>query len=403
MKLRILIILVIIICNNLYSSEWNIYIDADYTGAKESSESIEKGIKLALKRYLPKSISINIISMDHRGNSRRSKAHIEEFSKDPKGLAMYCGLHSPPVLANINIINQNRVILLDPWAAATPITRTPDKNGDNWIFRLSIDDSQAGEVIVSYSIDIEKFKNPILILEDTGWGKANEKTIINALKSRGINSPKVVWFDWKVGNLGIKKIVSDILEYESDVIFLVANYSEGTKILKEISLMDNEIPVRSHWGITGRDLYRDLHNELNNHNLDLKFIQTSFLFTNNNLTEYQLEVWNNINQTFPEIKEYKDLKAPLGFIHSYDLTKILIESLKKVPDSNNIELIRNQLRVALESSNSSVTGLIKNYSNPFSTYTPINYFAHEALSIKDFRMAEYNSKGEIVISNGFEK
>lgn len=401
MKVKILIILVILFCNTLFSNEWNIYIDADYTGAKESSESIEKGIKLALKKYLPKDISINIISLDHRGNSRRSRAHIEEFSNDPNALAMFCGLHSPPVLANLSLINQNRVILLDPWAAATPITRTPDENGDNWVFRLSIDDSQAGEVIVAYSIDIEKYIRPIIILEDTGWGKANEKTIINALKSRGIDSPKILWFDWKVGNLGIKKIISDVIEYKSDVILLVANYSEGANILKEISQINNKIPVRSHWGITGRDLFNDLHNELKNHNLDLKFIQTSFLFTNNNLTNYQLEVWNDIKQSYTDIKEYKDLKAPLGFIHSYDLTKILIEALKKIGSSNDIILTRNQLRLALESSNTQVNGLIKIYKHPFSSYNSESFFAHEALRIKDFKMANYNSKGEIVISDGF--
>jgi len=47
-----------------------------------------------------------------------------------------------PYIKNRGLINKNNIPLLVPWAAGGPITRYPQS--DNWVFRLSIDDSKAG-------------------------------------------------------------------------------------------------------------------------------------------------------------------------------------------------------------------------------------------------------------------
>lgn len=381
----------------LFSNNWNIYIDADFTGAKESSEAIKKGVELALDRYLPEEMQVNIIVKNHRGNAKRSLSHLKEFYKDPKGLVIFCGLHSPPVLANLNYINNKKIVLLDPWAAATPITRTPDKNDINWVFRLSVDDSQAGEVITSNAVDKEGFKKPLLLLEDTGWGKANEITFKKAIKMRGLAAPQVLWFDWQLGDIGAKQIMSDIIAYKPDVIFLVANAIEGETLLKEITRSKARIPVRSHWGITGGSLCVKCQDELKSDNLNLEFIQTSFLFTNKKLTKYQKDTWNLLKQKYPSITSYKNLKAPLGFIHAYDLTKILISTLTNIKSDKNIEEQREQLRTELENITSPINGLIKTYRQPFDGNK--GAFSHEALYKEDFKMGYFNKKGEIVLKD----
>lgn len=389
--LSFIILYLLFVSSTLCSVEWNIYIDADFSNATESSESIQLGIEVALERYLPDGYHIDIIPLDHRGNSRRSLKNLETFKSDPKGIAVFCGLHSPPVLSNLNYINENKLVLLDPWAAATAITRTPDEDGRNWIYRLSIDDSQAGEVITAHSLDKEGFKRPLLLLEDTGWGRANEKTFKKALNDKNMETPQILWFNWQLGKLGAKKIISDIMSYNPDVIFLVANAIEGEMLLREIANMDKVIPVRSHWGITGGHLYKQLKDEINSNKLNLKFIQTSFLFTNKNLTSYQQRTWDFLSSYRPEIQKWVDLKAPLGFIHAYDLTKILIEVLPRIDTSQTIEEQRIQLREVMESDLPVINGLIKMYQNPF------NQASHEALNKDDFQMGRYSETGAIVL------
>jgi len=75
----------------------------------------------------------------------RFKKHLNRYLEDPKALLIFSGLHSPPLLANRELINQQGILILDPCTAAGSITRYAAEK--NWIFRLSIDDSKAGYVI----------------------------------------------------------------------------------------------------------------------------------------------------------------------------------------------------------------------------------------------------------------
>ena len=99
---------------------WHVYIDADWSHSFNSSQAIEWGLKTALYRHdnIVAGRPVTIIRTDHRGNSRRSTKNLQDFLADPNGLAVFCGMHSPPVLANLNLIQQQGVLLLDPWAAA---------------------------------------------------------------------------------------------------------------------------------------------------------------------------------------------------------------------------------------------------------------------------------------------
>lgn len=376
-----------------------LYIDADRTGVSASGRSIEQGIRLALSEinYRIGDYSLEPVIKDHRGNSRRSTLHINQYLKDPQGLAIFCGLHSPPVLANLKLINSKGVLLLDPWAAAGPITRSPASDGKNWVFRLSVDDTKAGEVITSYAIDREGFKRPILLLEDTGWGRSNRRNMLTALSKRGITPDRVIFFDWNIGEAGAREILADIWKLKADVIFMVANAPEGKTFVKAMAEREPEdrLPIRSHWGITGGDFFESLGPAILTREVDLKFIQTSFSFINSPLSPFAEDVLKRAVNLFPDINGAADIKAPCGFIHGYDLTRILIEALKEVELTGRIEEDRELVRKRLESLKRPVKGLIKNYRRPFGPYSAADNSAHEALNIDDFRMAFYLKNGTI--------
>ena len=116
----------------------HIYLDADMTGAKSSTVSIERGIRTALAENgnMLGGRPVELMVLNHRGNSARSLANLKKYLVDQDALAVFAGLHSPPLLAHRQFINDNQILVLDPWAAAGPITRPPD--GNNWIDRKSV-------------------------------------------------------------------------------------------------------------------------------------------------------------------------------------------------------------------------------------------------------------------------
>ena len=378
---------------------YNIYIDADYSNHYESSFSIEKGLNVAFKNSNFKILNkkIKIIRKDHRGNSARCERHIKQYLNDPNALAMVSGIHSPPLLASRKMINENNVLFLVPWAAAGPITRYPSEK--NSIFRLSVDDSKAGVVIVNFAVKQKKYKKPFLLLENTGWGKSNKKTMSATLEKLGISNYIISWYDWGLKSSGAKSIISNALKANCDVIILVGNAIEGKVICNAAaSLPDNKrLPMLSHWGIIGGNFHKLVLHE-NREKIDLHFIQTKFSFMNNNLNSFAKNVFSSAQNLYPQIKQKKDILAPTGFIHAHDLGLLLLEAGNQIESKGkNIQSIRIAMKESLESLKKPVQGLIKTYKTPFSIYSDNNKDAHEALGIDDFKMAKFGKSDEILL------
>ena len=376
---------------------YKIYIDADFSSTQASSNAIKQGIEVALaeENFQIENFNFELVIKNHRGNSLRSKRNLEAFLTDQQALIIFSGLHSPPLLTNKKFINNNKILMLDPWAAAGPITRS---NGqENWIFRLSIDDSNAGTFITKQALK-EGFKKPLLLLEDTGWGRSNERTMTQALQQSNIKPSDVKWFNWGLGINHAKLLLREAKLAGSDVIFFVGNANEGKVFFKAMAELEDNIrlPIRSHWGITGGNFAETINAEQRKE-LDLLFIQTQFSFLTQPQTALAKKVFKQTSSRYPMIKKASDIKAQTGFIHAYDLTKILISAIKQAGLSGNTNLDKQAIKVALENLKKPVSGLIKNYKKPFSQYSKSNVNAHEALSINDYVMAYYDDSNNIVL------
>ena len=100
---------------------------------------------------------------------------------------------------------------------------------------------------------------------------------------------------------------------------------------------------------------------------------------------------------YPKINTANDIKAPTGFIHAYDLTKLLITAIKQSGLTGDKHHDRQAIKSALEQLKSPVQGLIKNYQTPYSPYTLNNINAHEALDVTDYAMGYYQADNSVTL------
>lgn len=377
-----------------------IYQDADLSNHSESSEAIQKGVEVAFSEIgnIINEYKVEFKYLDHRGNVIRSKQNYEKFLADPQALAIYSGIHSPPLIRNRTFINENEALTLVPWAAGGPITR--HASAENWVFRLSVDDTRAAPVIIDYAIEEKGCENPHLLLEDSPWGNSNLKNMSEALEGHGITTPDVTRFGWNLADQGARILVRRIIDTGSDCIILVSNAIEGAVIAQALIDTQGNIPIISHWGITGGDFHEKI-SATHRKNLDLIFIQSCFSFTNSQQTEFSNQVFNTLKtHSNGKITTSKDLKSAVGFVHAYDLTKLLIAAIEQAGLTGQIKKDRDTIRQALENLQSPVQGLIKTYEKPYSVFDAkkaIN--AHEALHKENYCMAYYSDENEILIVN----
>ena len=127
--LLIAMIFVTYVAQAIPKPTYQLILDADFTGTKASSIAIERGIRTALAEHNNSAggYQLELVLRDHHGSTPRSKKNLKDVVKNPQALAVFSGLHSPPLLANRSFINNNQILLLDPWAAASPFFLTPDE------------------------------------------------------------------------------------------------------------------------------------------------------------------------------------------------------------------------------------------------------------------------------------
>lgn len=390
-----------------YSQEktLTIYQDADISHHQESAKAIQQGIEVAFNEIDNEiqGYKIEFKYLDQRSNIIRSKRNYQTFLNDPSALVIFSGNRSPPLIKNRTFINKNEALTLVPWAAGGPVTRYPSK--ENWIFRLSVDDTQAAPVIIDYAINTKQCKKPHLFLENTPWGDSNLIRMRKELVKYNINNPDVTRFNLSIKQQGAQTLLREVLNKGSDCIVLVSNASEGVIIANEvINLTHNErLPIISHWGITGGDFHKKINTQQRD-KLDLHFIQSCFSFTNSEQSVLAKKVFTQLKQhSNGKIAEPKDLASAVGFIHAYDLTKLLIQAIQQTKLTSDMPKNRNAIRLALENIKKPIQGLVKNYTKPFSVFNKnTNNNAHEALSSKDYCMGNYGASDEILVSQNHE-
>jgi branched-chain amino acid transport system substrate-binding protein len=376
-----------------------IYLDVDRPGILASSVAIERGIRTALDEVGNQLAGrpVELVLKDHRGNTLRSKSNLEDYLVDEHALVVFAGQHSPPLVANLEFINQQEVLVLDPWASASPISRYASTT--NWIFRLSVDDSKAGAFLAGHAVGGHGALRPALLLENTAWGVSNQKALQTALKAMGLKPASVRSFNWNLRPAGARILLREIKADGADAIILVANATEGKVFIRAMASLPAELrlPIISHWGITGGDFKQVVGPEFIEQ-VDLCFIQTRFSFVENCNDAHGKAVFDRAQKLFTEdIHSAGDIHAPVGFIHAYDLTRLLIAAIDQCRLSGDIHKDREAVRTALENLQTPVEGLIKRYERPFFPYSDAKPDAHEALGPEEYVMARYGKSNETYI------
>jgi TRAP-type C4-dicarboxylate transport system substrate-binding protein len=146
-------------------------LDADLTSSSsQSGVAIKRGIELALDEInqaggvLGKELVLK--SLSHTGFSDKGIRNIKKFAKEKNLVAIVGGLHSPVALAEQEIIHQEKIVYLDPWAAATAIVE--NGRSPNYTFRLSVRDENAAPFLVSKVLE-NGYQKIAYFHDDTGW------------------------------------------------------------------------------------------------------------------------------------------------------------------------------------------------------------------------------------------
>ncbi len=379
----------------------DLVIDADYSIAADGAHAIEAGVRAALEQadYRLGGLPVRVVSADHRGNVKRSRATMQDYLRNDRALAMIGGVHSPTYLANRDFINDSGILLLLPWSAAAPITRA-GAGRTNWIFRLSVDDSRAGEFLVHHAVETRGCKRPALLLVDTSWGQSNRTLLEAALARRGLTPTAVSLFPSTMSSTSAASVAARITGSGADCAILLATAPEAAMLLPALHAQSADLRVISHWGILAGN-FSAMAGPHVLEALRLEVVQTCGLRAE---AEGRPALVRALaTQAARPASRLSDIRGSAGFVHGHDLAQVLLAAAAQVAErpewiSGDITARRALLRDALERLKAPVEGILRTYRAPFAPYRPDLPDSHEALGPDDLCMTRFAADGTLVLS-----
>ena len=340
----------------------------------QSGEAITRGLSVAIDEI---NAAGGIL-----GGRRIELVQRDDESKPPKGLiaarelifkekvaAFLGGIDSPVSLAIVPLANQNKVPFMGVWAAATPITR--NSANPNYVFRVSAVDALVDVKLLKYANEKFGARKAGLMLINNPWGESNEKGLIAADKDNG-NIEIVGIEKFENNDVDMVPQLTRLKQAGADAIVLVVNAPPGAQMMKSRERMGWNVPVVSHWGISG-GRFPELAGPTAG---DAHFVQTYSFFGNQTPVGQRLIA--ALKNKDSAIKGPEDIFSPVGTANAYDAMHLLARAIDAAGSTDG-----DAIRKSLENMQGSFEGLIKTYSKPFSADN------HDALGPDDYIMVRY--------------
>ncbi len=347
-------------------------------GSAASGEAIKRGILIAMDEINAKGgvlggRKLELVIRDDEGNPAKGVTIARELIEREKTVTVFGGLHTTVALAEVPVWLELKTPYMGPWAAGTNITR----NGQtpNYVFRVSANDDFADRFLTRYTVDILKKKKPGFLLENTAWGQSNEVGLLKWLSERHVKPVGTEKFNW--GDPDMSPQLLRLKNAGADVVILVANAPEGAQVVKSRAKIGWEIPMVSHWGISGGN-FAELTGELSD---GVVFLQTYTFFGKQN--ERGEAVLKALKDKYG-VKGPEDVTAPVGVANAYDGMHLVALAIEQAQSAEG-----SKVREALENLKAEYRGLIKTYRRPFTSEQ------HDALTDEDYILAVWKG-GKIV-------
>jgi branched-chain amino acid transport system substrate-binding protein len=347
-------------------------------GSAASGEAIKRGLAIAIDEVNGRGgvlggRKLELVVRDDEGNPQKGVTIARELVEREKVAAVFGGLHTTVALAQVPVWHELSTPYVGTWAAGTNITRNGRK--PNFVFRVSANDDEVDKYLVRYAAEQLKRGKPGLLLENTAWGQSNETGLTKWFGERGVKAVGIEKFNWNDPDMSPQLL--RLKQGGADVVMLVANAPEGAQVVKSKAKIGWEVPIVSHWGISG-GRFAELTGELSD---GVVFVQTYSFFGKQ--SPRGEAVLKTLRDRYG-VKGPEDVTAPVGTANAYDALHMVALAIEQAKSTDGA-----RVRDALEDLKSEYAGLIKTYKRPF---TPEQ---HDALTEGDYIMVVWKG-GKIV-------
>ena len=347
-------------------------LSAAFSGPNAAAgQAMQRGADLAMAEInaaggvLGRQLSLVIRDNEHKLD--RGVAQTRELI-EREGCAAILGSQGSFIgMAVIDTIHELKV----PWFALSVggVGIVENNRQPNYMFRVATNDREVAKFLVNYGLDKVGSKKLAILNEDTGWGVPAIADLQTALKGRNLEPVSVD--KMKVGDTDFTPQMLRAKNAEADTILTFANTVEVANALKAGNKMGYKPKVISAWALANAT-FPSLASGMS----DGVMVMQTFTFVENKRPQ-AVALFKRLSEKYSDVKDQMGVTFPSFLGNAYDATHMIALAIKKAQSTEG-----PKLQNALESLGA-YDGLVKNYSNPFSSSN------HEALGPNDYLMTAW--------------
>lgn len=346
---------------------------APFTGPLSASgEAIRRGILLAMDE-VNRTGGVNgrpleLVIRDVQNDGKAGEKALRELVAQEQIVAVFGGIYSQVMIDQLDAVHELEIPLIDPWGSMSGITY--NNRDPNYAFRVSISDDQADQFLARYAVEVLAVHNPGILADTSTWGDANLMGLAYWLRQMDIEPAAIERFDQ--GTVSMSNQLDRLRSAGADSILMVANAPEGAAIVRGLSVLGWQVPVVSHWGISGGRFVELAGRE----NAEGVYTVQTYSFLGR-LDAKGRDLLNQYHERFGTHRAVEIL-APVGVVHGYDGLHLLVQAIEQAGTTDGAAVQR-----ALEDL-PPYNGLVKNYVPAFTAKR------HDALLAEDYMMTVWH-------------
>jgi branched-chain amino acid transport system substrate-binding protein len=312
-----------------------------------------------------------LVSRDDQSQPPKSIQNMSDLIDNEKVVAVFGPTNSGNALAWRHIPNQKKIPTMGMIGSGTDITKPMSPGADNYMFRVSMMDREQVAALVAYALKSGSKKIGVMG-ETTGYGQGGVKDMLEILKLHNIEPVGVEKF--AVSDTDMTSQLNKLKSAGADTLMV---WAQGTPIGQLVRSMDkiNYFPtLLTSWAADNITYFDAAGKALADKPVFLRTMADP-------ATPKQKRLYDRIGSK---------LAAPSAFpfaVHGYDATLLVAAAIRQAGTTDG-----SKMREALEDMKSSVDGVMKVYTKPFSKTDREGLTAEDLVFIKwrDGKLVQYS-------------
>ncbi|MCX8501752.1 MAG: ABC transporter substrate-binding protein [Alphaproteobacteria bacterium] len=329
-------------------------------GSSSMGVSMRDGIKLAVEEINRAGgilgRPIEIVLRDDEAKNEIGVQITQELINKEKVVATIGYVNTGVALGSQRFYQEAEIPVITAVATGSKITHQFDDQPNNYVFRMSANDTIQSAMIANEAIMILKFKKPAILADSTNYGQLGQTDLTAALAKLGVTP--VANEKFNIGDTDMTAQVLKAKEAGADVILTYAIGPELGQIANAMAKLGWKVPMIGSWTLSMSSFIDTAGANSEGAMMPQTFIQTP-----------------STPKRAAFIKAYQAaykvdrMPSPVSAAQGYDSVYVLAAAITQAGGTNG-----KKIREALESLNTKVEGLVTTYDRPFSAKD------HEAIS-----------------------